>query len=89
MHSENSGRNNDRPMPREEMRGGRAAQPDYNAHRDPGPRPGNNRADNSGPRDNGHGHENVATHGNAGQHDNVPREGREQHSDRGHDDRHR
>ena len=75
--------NNGRPMPREEMRGNRAPQPDYNAHRNEGPRPGNDRGDN------GRGHDNARPQGNGSPHENAPREGKEQHSDRGRDERRR
>jgi hypothetical protein len=87
MHSDNSARSSDRPMPREDMHGNRAPQPDYNAHRDQGPRPGNDRPQNAAPRDNGHGHDNAAPHSNGGPHESAPHEGKEQHSDRGHDER--
>jgi hypothetical protein len=87
MHSDNGARSSDRPMPREDMHGNRGPQPDYNAHRDQGPRPGNDRPQNAAPRDNGHGHDNAAPHSNGGPHESAPHEGKEQHSDRGHDER--
>jgi len=90
---------NDRPMPREEMHGGRGPQPDYNARRNEAPRPGNSRPENGGPRNNGRGHENTAPrdngrgndnvgpHGNGGPHENAPHQQMEGHADRGHNQR--
>jgi hypothetical protein len=88
---------NDRPMPREEMHGGRGPQPDYNARRNAAERPGNYRPESAGSRDNGRGHEssaphddgrghgNAGPHSNGGPHENAPHQEKEGHSDRGHD----
>jgi hypothetical protein len=82
---ENRARSNDRPMPREEMHGGRTSQPDHNSGRETRPSPGGYRSENAGPRDNGRGHENAGQHGNGGPHENAPQPQKEGHSDRGHD----
>jgi len=69
---------NERPMPRQEMRGGRddmrggnrAPQPDYNARRNEAPRPGNYRPENGVSRDSGRGRENNPPRDNGRGHDN-------------------
>jgi hypothetical protein len=82
---DNRWRSNDRPMPREEMRGGRAPQPDHNSGREARPSSDGYRAENAGRPDNRRGHENAGPHGNGGPHENAPHQEREGHSDRGHD----
>jgi len=82
---ENRPRSDDRPMPREEMRGGRAPQPDNNSGREASPRQGGYGPENAGPHDNGRGHENTGPHSDGSSHENAPHQEREGHSDRGHD----
>jgi hypothetical protein len=76
---ESRGQYGDRPMPREEVRGGRPQQPDYGR--------GGYRPEDARSRDSGHGHENGGPHGNGNPHENAPQH--EGHSDHGHDEHNR
>ena len=77
---ENRPRSNDRSMPQEEMRGGRAPQQGYNSRRETPSRQGGYGPENAGPHDNGHGHENAGPHSDGSPHENAPHQEREGHS---------
>jgi hypothetical protein len=92
-------RRDDRSIPHPDARGNRGPSPDYNARRDAAPRPGNYRPENASPRGNEGPHGNAGPHsapqprmnenphGNEAPHNNAPHQERENHSDRGRDER--
>jgi hypothetical protein len=77
---ENNMRRDDRPMPREEMRGRGPEPRNQSAPRPENRRPENYRPENNGPGRNGGEHNDRGPHGNDGPHGNP-------HGDRGHDER--